>query len=806
MLRFEQLRQIVIRSAFIKKWWWLLVIIGVILVHFSPMMAGRTLIFGDNYSLLVPGKVFTAYWLRHGQLPLWNPYLFSGITWIGDITQSVVYPSTLVFAVLPPAWALNVTIVGHVLFTAVGMYFLAKAWGRSTLAAVVASILWLLSTQVTGSINNLATIQSLSWLPWIIVVGQGVGRRRYAPLWLAVVVTGQFLAGYPQHVVYGLAMAGICSMYLHWQQLRWYQWVWAWVQAGLWCLAISAIAWVPFVPTLLHSTRMNQSLDQAAVGSLAPAMFAKAVLPFLFDKPSAGMKWGPTWSGQPNMVFYLGWLGWLVLGSWLYRVIRRGWQSRHQVAQLRSWLRNYTQEWWWFSFTLATILFALGDHLPGYRLLQQVMPFFRVGRYPSMILILTTIALILWLAKALDEWWRAGRSGPQASTQLTLKRVGIALTVLAGIAVVGLVAVQTQFAWLWPMLDGWLQHRLSTSPFHTLARDQVIAVVILTDVAVTASLAAAGVWAARRRVWAIAVLMLVLDLLYHSGGQFIWAPNKIYPSWQEIEQQHGQILGQPIDQQRRYLTRNGNQPYTDFGSYWEALIVRAPFSDSFVDSTELRQFAHPIRLRQGATPNWQMVYGIPVVHGYTSLLPSDYASEWSAASAAQVSSGTAETRINFIPYVPVPSATLAKWGVGYYLVDEWFSVSSEEGLAALPQLAKQGTGQLLELPATSRFRWPDGTPAAVTQLQQTPNSLHFTITADQTRSLVIADRFESGWRAWVDGQLTTLEPPQGMRQLTLEPGTHQVVLRYFPETWQLGLVVTAISSVCAAVLISSHKD
>ena len=66
-----------------------------IIIRFYPFLFGKTLVFGDNYSLMVPGKIFTAQWLKQGVLPLWNPHIFSGLPWIADINQSVLYPSTL---------------------------------------------------------------------------------------------------------------------------------------------------------------------------------------------------------------------------------------------------------------------------------------------------------------------------------------------------------------------------------------------------------------------------------------------------------------------------------------------------------------------------------------------------------------------------------------------------------------------------------------------------------------------------------------------------------------------------------------
>lgn len=47
----------------------LLAIIGLVSFRFFPFFFGQSLFFGDNFFLMVPGKLFTAQWLKEGVLP-----------------------------------------------------------------------------------------------------------------------------------------------------------------------------------------------------------------------------------------------------------------------------------------------------------------------------------------------------------------------------------------------------------------------------------------------------------------------------------------------------------------------------------------------------------------------------------------------------------------------------------------------------------------------------------------------------------------------------------------------------------------
>lgn len=767
------------------KWRWLapLSILGLGLgLRLWPVLLGHALVFGDNYSLMVPGKIFTAWWLRQGVLPMWNPWLFSGLSWIGEINQSVLYPSTAVFMIWSPAVALSLTVLWHLVWSWAGAWWFGRSQNLSGPSAALLASLWSFSTQVTGSINNLSTLQSLVWLPWVFLVGQRVtdrlveGRRKpgswQAGWWLGLVVLFQFLGGYPQHVLYSLGAVVAWSAVRHWSEFGshgWWSWWRLWLVAALWTVALSAVAWLPFAKDFLVSTRTVQTLEQAQVGSLHPTMLVKSVVPYIFDKPVAGMKWGPAWSGQPNSVWYLPWLGWMmVVGVMLSGRLRR---PRDLI---------------WFAAVALLVVFSMGSYLPGFEWLQRVMPVFRVGRYPSMALIVVNWLLAWWLAELMDRVnWRP----PQAWLRRLwwLSWWGV---VLSG---AGMLIVWSRFEAWWPLLDGVLSGRLSASAFHTMARDRVILRVLLeAGVSLSVcSLVAVWLW---RRGWRWAVVaILTLDLIWHTQAMLFFMPNSVYPKWSEVGQAQlpavMQLQRQPDAWQWRWLTRNGNLPYTDFGSYWEALVVRAPFSDSFITDSELRTGQHLASLRQGATVDWQLAQALPTIHGYTALLPQDYAAVWDAG---------AEPRINFINQVALDDPRLAEWSGRYYLVDTWYQVSEE--LSRYPVVAESGRWQVRELPsALPRVRWLDGQPAQITQWQEQPNRLEFELhpegTANQVAQLVIADRFDSQWRAWANGRPIPITNHQGMRllQVPVDELTLNITLIYQPILFYISLVVTIFS-------------
>jgi len=735
----------------------LLVMFFLIVIRFWPLLvANKTLYFADNYSLMMPGKIFTAQWLRQGILPLWNPYIMAGLPWVGDVNQSVLYPSTLFFIWLAPAVALNSILIGHLVLAFLGMYWLARDWTKHQVGSVMAAVLWAGSTQVSGSINNLTTIQSIVWIPWLIWLGLRIGRDRWAPIWFALIVLLQFAGGYPQHVLYGIGMAGLFSAYRWWQSNdldNWWQWGKAWSVTAFLSIALSSVIWVPFIDVLLHSTRMIQSSAQAAVGSLNPLMLVKLVSPYFFDKPTAGMKWGPAWSGQPNVVFYITWLGLGLIGSVI------------TSAKTRK-----KDDWFFGIFCVVTLLFALGENIPGFGLLQQLLPLFRITRYPSMVLMLTNLTLALWVASALSRF---------KVTRSWFLVIGWGLGFSLFGSILAVVVSHWHFEVLWQVADQLLGFRLSSGQFHTLAKDQVIAQVIAQSWLMATLLTLGAVWALTQKRWWLLVIFMTIDLVYHTQAMFFFGPNSVYPLTGADSAVAKLVAPDPS---YRWLTRNSNQPYTDYGSYWEAMVVRAPFSDSFVDDYELATTDHAQRLRDGLTPNWNMVYQVPTIHGYTSLLPQDFATLWESDGVVG---------INFIDQIKLENELLRSWAVRYYAVDTWFKVAE-----ALPPevVATTQQWQLYHLPALSRFRFTDDSAVSLLAFIETPNRLELNFeNASNSASLRIADRYDRDWRAAVNGQSVTIQKSESMRLVPIEPGPNKVVLTYAPRWFWLGLSISLLT-------------
>jgi hypothetical protein len=702
-----------------------------------PFFAGQTLAMFDNYSLMMPIKLFQAGWIREGIIPLWNPLLFSGISLVGDINQSLFYPSTLFFVIFKPVLALNFILLIHLALTGLGMFYLAKIFVKHNHLALLAGVMWLLSAQVTNSLNNLSLIQSLAWTPWIMWLGLLLVRNAKANWWLPIIMTLQLLGGYPQHVLYTVLGTLFLSLVLK-PKSDWKKLIIIWLGVGLKFIFLSAFVWLPFLETLLHSTRMTQSQAQSVSGSLHPIELIKLIIPSFFDQLQLGLRWGPKWNESPYLAWYVGWLGLLTPALVLF--------SKKRTSR----------DWWLASSVLFTLWFSLGEYAPGFSLLQKIVPIFRISRIPTTILGIGTIFIILWLVTSLPR--------------LKIHQQFFKLLIGGGILVV--------LAASWQLQHGLTNNDLIASSFHTLERDALIAQSIAQSLLISSLLFVLALWMWQKKKWSLLILFLTVDVFIQTQNLLLFAPANVYPATLKVNTR--EVLPDfNISFQERILTRNLNQPYTGFAAYWDAVSVRPPFSDSYVSQPD---FSHLNRFRQGLTPDWNLMSGVPIVNGYSTLLPQDYVEIWTDKSV-----------INQLPSLEINHQQLATWAVKYYLVDNWFEV--KEDLSAYPVVAKNDSWQLHELPALPRFRFENDDPAELEKFSENPNVVEFSLdNASNHQQLIVADRYDKNWQAEVNGEKVELENYQGMRKIDIQPGENEIKLHYLPRlfSWGLGILVTTV--------------
>lgn len=725
-----------------------------IIICFFPLLFGKTLLFGDNYSLMVPGKLFTAHWLTKGIVPLWNPTQFAGISWVGDINQSMFYPSSIFFVLIPPGFALTVTLLSHLLFSFVGAYLLARELSPklAQLSWILTAIFWSFSPQLVGTLNNLATLQSISYIPWIVLGCLHFSRKSPGSWWqLPILITLQLLGGYPQHVLFSVVFGVTISWVM-----RDIKFIHRWAGVGMITLMLSAFIWLPFLQTLNQSTRSLQTAEQAQTGSLRIEDLIKIITPTVFDNPALGYKWGPGWSRPTNLVLYFSWIG-------LLATFRLFFQAKKQNLDKIL-----------FGSLLVCLLFSFGDSLPLFNLLQQI-PILSSSRGVTPILTIATLVGSLLAGRAVFLMKIS------ASVMKKYFSVVVFMNLLFGLL---LISSYFYFDQIWTLANTSLQGALANSLFHTVEKDKILATSILYFFTIQSVFLLVTSWFLYKRKILIVVGVIFIDLIFFTQQYYFFGPSKAYeiPSTMNVVSQVEKALGYNF----RMLTRNYNAPYADFGAYADALILRQPFSDSFVDRQELEKFAVALKMKELLSPGWNTPLNLPIINGYTTLLPSAILQDFTDLSV--------DPGINRLPEISTTDdmTMLQKWSVGYYLVDTWYPSYGEQ----FPNtIVASGEGwKLYQLPDTlPRIRYESGKPANVDFFAENPNEINLTIETEQPDRLIIADRFDNDWRATVNNQPVEISNFEGMRSVPIDKGENNLHLWYSPRLFYLGLLITSVT-------------
>ncbi len=163
-------------------------------------------------------KKFILESLRARELPLWNPYLFTGVPFLAAGQHSALYPFSLIYYVLPLARAYGVFTVSQLCLAGLFMYGFLRVLGLRRLGAAFGAVLYQLCGFMVVSVVFQMIIAAAAWLPFILTMLELIvrqqpalgGRPATAP-WLALGALAlglQVLAGHVEITYYTLMVSG----------------------------------------------------------------------------------------------------------------------------------------------------------------------------------------------------------------------------------------------------------------------------------------------------------------------------------------------------------------------------------------------------------------------------------------------------------------------------------------------------------------------------------------------------------------------------------------------------------------------
>jgi hypothetical protein len=373
---------------------------------FPEIVLGRRTFFFRDYAVFTYPLAFyqrQCFW--HGELPLWDPYLFFGIPFLAQWNTISLYPPALFYLLLPLPWSLSFFCLGHLFLAGLGMYCLVRHWTHNNLAAAIAGTSFSFSGMALNALMWHCTIAAFAWMPWVVLwVERGWMQGGRAVIAAILIASLQMLTGSPEMVLFTWIVLGCLAL----AQLfrtpanRWNISVrFALVIFGV--SGLAAIQLLPFLECLRHSLRAKgYTLAYAMpawgwINLLVPAFRA-------WQHP-AGVLCQPQQDYTTS--YYLG-VGVLWLIMWTF------WRVRNSRVSIMALL------------FVASLLLALGNHVPGFGWMFEHLPWLALMRFPVKFAYLATFTgtfgLGLGIAELHGQSWKR-----LAAEQLFLRGLGLLL-------------------------------------------------------------------------------------------------------------------------------------------------------------------------------------------------------------------------------------------------------------------------------------------------------------------------------------------------------------------------------------------
>lgn len=194
------------------------ILMGLIIIgaFFAPQFInGFTFAPGDNMLQNLPLRALVGADLRSGILPLWNPYLWSGIPLLGSMNAGAGYPLSWLFAILPVLLAWKINVIAAYLVAWLGVWAYTRQIGMRITGAMISATSFALGGFMIDQMAHIGDVISAAWIPLALY---GIERcTDEATPWrgvgvLSLAVTLMVYGGSPEPIVYGTALLSLYSV------------------------------------------------------------------------------------------------------------------------------------------------------------------------------------------------------------------------------------------------------------------------------------------------------------------------------------------------------------------------------------------------------------------------------------------------------------------------------------------------------------------------------------------------------------------------------------------------------------------
>jgi hypothetical protein len=356
------------------------------------LFGGHLLLTGDNLQQNYPLHVLVGSMLRHGQLPFWNQYIFSGSPLLADFNAGAFYPVTVLFVLLPDRAAWIATEVVLFAAIAIGMYAFLRALKLSTMACFLAAATFAFSGTVLSQVNHVDMTEGFVAIPWMLLAVHHIvrdGHWRWSILLGAAYATVIF-GGAPEAMLdEALLVLAYAAVSAGLDRGRWWRAATRCAAGVVLAVSLAAIQLLPGLSAVANSQRSAFGASFASTDGFPPKLGVLSLVPYIFGGyHHLGEAGYFSFHNLPEEGIYLGILPLIALVT----LLAPRWPSRLPGRERLT----------WYVVGLLGLLLAFGASTPLEHAFNAI-PLYGHQRLQSRNMIDVSVALCVLFAGWLDR-------------------------------------------------------------------------------------------------------------------------------------------------------------------------------------------------------------------------------------------------------------------------------------------------------------------------------------------------------------------------------------------------------------------
>lgn len=341
----------------------------------------------DVLRQLYPWKELTIDLLKTAQIPLWNPYNFSGSPLLANMQSSVFYPFNVLYVFFPIIVAWTVFIVLQPLLAGIFTYLYLREIGVGKVGRLLSSVCFSYSLFMSVFLEYNTIGHVLLWLPLLLYAFERLLKKKTKKIIFVFIggIVFSFFAGHLQ--IFGFVLLFLV-FYIFFRiankkRMLFYMGL---ILLGL---GVCAIQLFPTLELILHSARTTQAYQHLLENLLLqPYQLIVALVPDIFGNP-ANRNY-TLLDSYPGNAFYIG-------------IMPLFFASFSLIQFRKSWFVTF------FAISLL-VLFTLLTKSPLTEVFYLLeIPFFSTGS-PTNALFLVSFCLSVLAGIGVDGWQRRDNS------------------------------------------------------------------------------------------------------------------------------------------------------------------------------------------------------------------------------------------------------------------------------------------------------------------------------------------------------------------------------------------------------------